>query len=239
MIYITGDVHGDQELWQIGIAPIMNPRDIIIVAGDFGVGFFDGRYWPEEMFYDYLEKQQFTVLFIDGNHENFDKLNNYPVIKWNGGCVHRIRSNILHLIRGEIYEIEGKRLLAFGGGYSIDKAYRVPGQSWWSEEMPDSSDYDNAIRNLKRYNYQVEYIVTHTCPQETLDYMIGLGGGGIKDVVEEIPLTGFLQYIQSLTTYKGWYFGHFHLDRDLWRNQYAVFHGIREMESGKVIRYRV
>ena len=74
MIYITGDTHGNQYKWVEQIESVISPADIILVCGDFGVGFWNGRYWSEETFYDFLSEQKYTVLFIDGNHENFDKL---------------------------------------------------------------------------------------------------------------------------------------------------------------------
>ena len=50
------------------------------------------------------------MLFIDGNHENFDKLNSYPVETWCGGKVHKIRNNVIHLMCGEVYCIEGNTI---------------------------------------------------------------------------------------------------------------------------------
>ena len=69
MIYITGDTHGNQYKWVEQIESVISPADIILVCGDFGVGFWNGRYWSEETFYDFLSEQKYTVLFIDGNHE--------------------------------------------------------------------------------------------------------------------------------------------------------------------------
>ena len=48
-------------------------------------------------------------VFIDGNHENYDRLSAYPVTEWRGGKVHRIADNILHLMRGQVFEIDGVR----------------------------------------------------------------------------------------------------------------------------------
>lgn len=95
MIYITGDTHGNQYKWVEQIGSVLSPADIILVCGDFGVGFWNGRYWSEETFYDFLSEQKYIVLFIDGNHENFDKLNSYPVETWSGGKVHKIRNNVI------------------------------------------------------------------------------------------------------------------------------------------------
>ena len=100
MLYTVGDTHGNQYKWVEQIEPILSPSDIILICGDFGVGFWNGRYWSEETFYDFLSEQEYTVLFIDGNHENFDKLNSYPVETWCGGNVHKIRNNnVIHLVK--------------------------------------------------------------------------------------------------------------------------------------------
>lgn len=66
------------------------------------------------------------MLFIDGNHENFDKLYSYPVETWYGGKVHKI---VIHLMRGEVYSIEGSSIFVMDGGYSIDKYRRTEGIS--------------------------------------------------------------------------------------------------------------
>ena len=236
--YITGDTHGDQILWDASLGTFLKPADTIIVAGDFGVGFFDGRFWPEETFLDYFEEQEYTILFCDGNHENFDKLNGYPVSEWHGGRVHYVRKNVIHLMRGEVFEIDGKRVFVMGGGYSIDKPWRVPGRSWWPQEMPDDAEYRDAASNLKKAGFEVDYILTHTAPRNTVEYMSRLSGDIRKQVDEELPLTGFLQWVADETKYRKWYFGHFHIDAELWKDQYAVYHGIREFHSGKLVRMR-
>ena len=237
MIYITGDTHGNQYKWVEQIESVISPADIIIVCGDFGVGFWNGRYWSEETFYDFLSAQKYTVLFIDGNHENFDKLYSDPIETWCGGRVHKIRQNVIHLMRGEVYCIEDISIFVMGGGYSIDKYLRTEGVSWWSQEMPSEEEYDNALENLRNADFKVDYIITHTAPSETVYYLSTLRSLGIKnDVVQERQLTIFLDEIQRKVTYKHWYFGHFHVDRELWRKQTALFSCVRELETGKVVR---
>lgn len=238
MIYLTGDTHGDQILWDACINSFLQEGDTIIVLGDFGFGFFTGRYWSEEMFYDYLEEQKYTVLFIDGNHENFDKLASCPTELWNGGRVRYIRRNVIHLMRGEIYTIEGKTVFCFGGGYSLDRDFRIPGKTWWPQEMPNEEEYKNATGNLEKNDFRIDYVLTHTAPADTVEYMSGLNLGIKDNVAEEAPLTGYLQWIAEKTEYDKWYFGHFHVDAELWRNQYAVLHGIRELHSGRLVRTR-
>ena len=172
MLYTVGDTHGNQYKWVEQIEPILSPSDIILICGDFGVGFWNGRYWSEETFYDFLSEQEYTVLFIDGNHENFDKLNSYPVETWCGGNVHKIRNNnVIHLMRGEVYCIDGNTIFVMGGGYSIDKYRRTEGVSWWSQEMPSEEEYLSALANLDKVGNNVDYIITHTAPSETVYYL--------------------------------------------------------------------
>ena len=40
---------------------------------------------------NWLDKEPFTTLFVDGNHENIARLNALPVHQWHGGKVHFIR----------------------------------------------------------------------------------------------------------------------------------------------------
>lgn len=236
--YIIGDVHGDQVLWDACISPMLKSGDRAFVLGDFGVGFWNGRYWSEETFYDYLEQQPYMVCFVDGNHEDFNKLNSYPVESWHGGQVHRIRKNVIHLMRGEIFELEGKTIFTFGGGYSYDYARRAEGYDWWPQEMPSQEEYQHAYQNLEKHDWKVDYILTHTCPSETIAYMRTMQIG-VKDLVEgERELNLFLDCIRAETSYQKWYFGHFHADRELWRSQYAVLDAVRDLHTGKVVQYR-
>ena len=101
MIYITGDCHGNFERFNASIFPEQNEMtkaDYIIICGDFGgVWNKDGESKMETMVLDWLDCKSFTTLFVDGNHENFDRLNTYPVEEWHGGKIHRIRPSVIHL----------------------------------------------------------------------------------------------------------------------------------------------
>ena len=236
MIYITGDIHANQRKWVAEIEPHLIKGDVLIVAGDFGYGFWDDIYWPQEMFFDHIAEQEYIVLFIDGNHEHFDKLNALPESTWNGGKVHFIRDNVIHLMRGQIFEIEGVSIFTMGGGFSLDKARRTPGISWFKQEMPSDEEYVEAEAYLCKHGNMVDYIVSHTCPTESVEYLATYGGHGIsKNVLEERKLTSFLQSIANRVEYKKWFFGHFHIDKEIWKNQIAIFNTIRELETGKII----
>ena len=42
--------------------------------------------------------EKYTIAFVDGTHENFDLLEQYPVQEWNGGTVHKLNENVYHLM---------------------------------------------------------------------------------------------------------------------------------------------
>lgn len=139
MIYLTGDTHIPIDIGKLSCKSFpkqqeMTRSDYVIVLGDFGL------LWKKDETYDYwldvLSKRTYTLLFLDGNHENFDWLDSLPVETWHGGRVHRIAENILHLMRGEIFEIGGSTFFTLGGAVSYDKVFRAEGISWWPQERP-------------------------------------------------------------------------------------------------------
>lgn len=216
MIYITGDTHGIiEEFEKRGLLgdSLLKAGDYLIVAGDFGFIFRTKgtmSYLDEQMDMEKLKKLPYTILFVDGNHENFFRLyNHYPTEMWNGGRIHRIAPNIIHLMRGQVYEIEGKRIFTMGGGYSRDKASRIEGDSWWREEMPSNGEYREATASLKDVNMQVDVIVTHTAPRKVILGMLR------SPDEHELELTGFFDWLMDEVTYDRWYFGHWHTDSDL------------------------
>ena len=81
MIYITGDTHADFSRFNIENFPIqsdMTKNDYVIICGDFGgVWSFEEESSYEKEILDWLDSRNFTTLFVDGNHENFDQ---YPAL---------------------------------------------------------------------------------------------------------------------------------------------------------------
>lgn len=228
MIYITGDTHGQRDFVKIRTfayeCQIACKDDYLIIVGDFGA------IWNEKTLDTDLKPYEclpFTVLFVDGNHENFDLLNAFPIEMWNGGKIHRIRDNIIHLMRGQVYEIEGKTFFTFGGATSIDKIYRTENVSWWKEELPSYSDMQEADENLKRVNYKVDYIITHSCDERALYYPPLLNR---NFQVDKYPENSMLSYFEENVEYKHWYFGHYHLDGNLTDKKTVLYNEIIEIK---------
>lgn len=174
MIYVTGDCHADWEKFSTESFPAqkeMTRDDFVIVCGDFGIWHNNAT---EKWWFKWFEKKNFTVLFVDGNHENFDRLysDEFEVVDFHGGKAHKICENVYHLMRGYVYDLCGKKFFAFGGASSHDiqdgilnpddyktlkdlandynkrthcgEMLRINHISWWKEEMPSKEEMDLA-----------------------------------------------------------------------------------------------
>ena len=214
MIFITGDLHGNIDKSKLNTKFFpqqkeLTKNDFVIIAGDFGGIWDESR--SENWLLRWLEKKRFTTLFVDGNHENFDLLNSYPVTAWKGGKVHEVRPGILHLMRGQVFQIGAATLFTFGGADSIDKHYRTEGVSWWPQERPTEEEFFEGMKNLARHNYSVDYVISHTAPQD----IVGQLGYLREDGKFIDPTTAMLSRFQEKINFNHWYFGHFHEDTTL------------------------
>lgn len=229
MIYITGDTHGNHDFGKLirfaDAHPELTKQDFLIIAGDFGAVWSPGTFESRLRTYQALP---FTVLFVDGNHENFDMLNSYPEVMWNGGKVHFIKPDIIHLMRGQVFKIEGKTIFTFGGGTSIDKGMRIEGISWWPQELPTYEELDEGFANLKRYGNKVDYIITHSCGQRALMYPQFRIAAGNKIAC---PESHILSNFEDIVDFKHWYFGHFHIDARLSDKYTVLMHEVVRLDS--------
>lgn len=219
MIHITGDTHGNRDWGKIFMAAKnkqIKPNAHVIICGDFGT-IWKGN-GSDDVLLNRYAKLPFTVLFVDGNHENFDRLYEYPVEEWNGGKIHKIRDNVFHLMRGEVFTIEGKTFFAMGGGTSIDKEWRLQYERenssykkkckiWWEQEIPTLGELGFANVNLQKHDNKVDYIITHTIGDKFMEKEL-------QFVKEKTVLTKWLDAVMETVDYKHWYCGHFHVDRD-------------------------
>ena len=220
---ITGDTHGtlDLETLRNYCYNFDVRKEYIVILGDVGVCFHGGI--KDERVREELERiPSKGVLFIDGNHENFDLLNSYEVEEWNGGKVHKISDKLIHLMRGQVYEIEGKKIFTFGGGNSIDKQWRIEGRSWWKEEMPSKEEYEEGLLNLEKVGNKVDYIFTHTAPREICKRMVKKMYSG------EEELQDYLQRISETVDFKKWYYGHWHFDVDIDKKYIGMYNRVKK-----------
>lgn len=222
MIFITGDTHIPTDVQKLNSKRFpeqkeLTERDYLIICGDFG-GVFDNsneeKYWLK-----WLSEKNFTTLFVDGNHENHKMLNeDFPVVDFCGGKAHKIRDKIYHLMRGEVFVIDGRKIFAFGGAASHDIGWRTENVNWWRAELPTNEEMNSAIKNLSDNGWRVDTVISH-CASNSVQHLIS------PEFRSDI-LTDFFESIEERLCYDKWFFGHYHIDRELDERHTALFERI-------------
>lgn len=203
MIYITGDTHGELERFKKGKLFWLGKKDTVIVLGDFG--FLWAGDAQEMAAIRWLASRRYKVLFLDGCHENFDKLLHFPECEVFGGKARHLGGNLYYVQRGQILTIEDKKILCFGGGQSHDRYERVEGENWWPQEMPTQAEMDACTAALAAVDYKVDYVLTHDAPSKLMDFA--------KVLPEDLnALNDYFDHLLDVLQYKKWYFGRYHRD---------------------------
>lgn len=225
MIFVTGDTHIPYDVGKLSSkrfpeGKTLSKKDYVIICGDFG-GVWDGsnhdRYWL-----DWLNDKPWTTLFVDGNHENFPLLYEYPMKYWKGGRVHRIRQSIFHLCRGYVFNIQAKKFFCMGGASSHDKEMRTEFLSWWKEELPNKRQYDRALKNLDKNEWRVDFVISH-CGSDRVQRLI-------SPYYEYDSLTRFFDVeIEKRLSFDHWYMGHYHINKDLDEKHTVLYNEIRRI----------
>ena len=248
MIYITGDTHGNVTRFSVDNFPEQKEfenqdENFVIICGDFGLVWNYKKETNQEKYWlNWLEDKNFTTLFVDGNHEGFSRLYTYPEKNWRGGIVHEIRPHVLHLMRGQVFNIDGCDIFTFGGARSHDIQnlldiddpdfeekrkilrkqklfYRVKNISWWEEEMPTKKEMQIGLNNLENNDWKVDYIISHDCAASTL----AIYSHGEYNTDE---LNSYLEEIKNKCNFKKWFFGHHHEDKQITGKEIMLYEQI-------------
>ncbi len=251
MIYFTGDIHASHNIDKLSKENFpeqkkMTRSDYVVICGDFGCVWDGGdhdRFWQ-----DWLESKPFTTLFVDGNHENYDLLKAYPVQEWRGGLVQFIQPHVIHLMRGQVFDIDGKRVFTMGGAAChdlwngvLDEAdphfakkldymqkrnmfFRVNHYSWWKEELPSAEEMEEGLKNLEKHGFAVDYVVTHCLPDGF--HLSFTEGGYTSD-----SLTQYLTALDEKITFGHWFCGHYHTNMMMDDNHTVLYEAIISVEE--------
>ncbi len=244
MIYLTGDCHGDfyrfTKRQRLKLPFLLGDNDYVIVCGDLGL------LWAKDGEFAYnlewLSRLPFTILWVQGNHENYDLIAEYPMEMWHGGKVRHIaRDKIILLERGQVFCIEGKNFFTFGGASSHDVeggildmnsptyaqekkaarksglSYRIKGISWWEQELPSLAEIQEARKNLSNVGYCVDYVVTHCLSSSMQDLLTQypILSRRVRSSYKADILTDFFDELEKKLKYKQWYCGHYHVTFNL------------------------
>lgn len=227
-IFVTGDIHGDHDIRKLSSSRFnknnelnLTKNDYLIICGDFGLLWYKegseydkrDRYWL-----DWLEEKPWTTLFVDGNHENFPRLNSHQVAQWNGGKIHEIRESIYHLMRGQVFNLHGKKFFTMGGAASHDIEYRTEGKSWWREEIPSFCEREEAFANLSAHNWNVDYVITHEAPTSVGNRLIRTLDRSTDEYAD------WLENIANKLEFEQWFHGHHHRDIELFDGKFQCMY---------------
>ncbi len=230
MIFITGDMHGDLARFDSPAIKRLRKEDTLIVCGDFGF-VWDGSQ-REKKILKKLGTKKFNIGFIDGTHENFELLSSYEVTEWCGGKVHNISGNLYHLMRGQVFTIDGMTVFTMGGGESPDIDIRFEKNAWSRAEFPSREELLEGAENLEKIDCRVDYIITHEPPVKIKGFL------KLKDS-ETASVTGLNTYLEELgeaCKFRRWFFGSMHLDKYISGSHVAVFQNVINAITGEILR---
>lgn len=230
-VLVSGDIHGSHSIRKLSSRNFnknnelnLTKQDYLIITGDFGLIWSPkgSRYYNDEQYWlKWLDEKPWTTLFVDGNHESFPLLNSYPVEEWHGGKIHRVSNSILHLMRGQVFNINNQTFFTLGGGYSHDIEYRTEGLNWWREEVPSFCEREEALANLAAHDWKVDYVITHDAPVSIAYTLINRSYDSSRTPDE------YEQWLEdeilSKLEFKQWFFGHHHQDCTLKNGKGQVF----------------
>ena len=188
-VMLCGDTHGNEwHMNYLYLKAVKYNVDAIVVLGDFGYWEHGkgGVQFLNNIDACYKESS-IPTLFIDGNHENhqllqyrymgiwpsneddlayvkrFDEMitkdyGDQP-IKYSEEGFFRLRDGVWYIPRGVSWSWNGIRFLGIGGAFSVDRASRKLGVSWWEEEVLNDTDVEIASAAG-----QVDVVLAHDVP---------------------------------------------------------------------------
>lgn len=208
MIFLTADTHGELERLTSKNLKFIKKFDTVIVLGDFGFVWQNDK--QQEKNLKKISKLPFKVLFIDGYNENFEALSQYPDTIYHGAAAKEIcPGQVYYIKRGEILDIEDYKILCFGGADDyIDDIF--------SEYPPCQDDFDRCEENLRKVDYKVDYILTHS-PSGNINRFLNMDSHTFGNLFD------YLDSLSEKVTYKKWYFGFYHKDKYISQKAQAVY----------------
>ena len=190
MIFITGDTHGTLDINKVieffadeEFTKKLSKQDYLILLGDTAICWDDGKIDGEVK--QILRSLPVTTLFIDGNHDNHRLIAEYPVLEWNGGSVHEIEPDILHLMRGDVFTIENKKdanyaelykmirnmnYKEYAKKYLLNDTYATVEDLETDASLHCISDYLRNNNNYKIYHALDDYLVNSNQLAKLKDY---------------------------------------------------------------------
>lgn len=196
MIAVTGDTRGIEALYVLSqdeAIRSMSKNDYLLVLGNCGI---------TEAHTDFQENIQLyrdlpcSVMYLDGPHDDYDLLSDHPLFPWNGGMTQNISRYLIHLVRGQVFTMGGKRFLTMGGGTTPGRDETGMFYDWWPEQDIFPAELDAALENLDAVGGRVDYVFSCECPTSWK--------ASVKGV--RTPCSEALEKILAHADYGHWFF---------------------------------
>ncbi len=189
---IISDVHGKKANY----VNIVRKRKYTVQLGDLSVDNYN--------FLNHIDGD--NHVFIAGNHDNFDILDNNPPKNYLG--------------RYGLKTLNDVEFFYLGGAFSIDKIYRLNYEfknkikCWWPQEEATEDEFENAY-NLY-CSLKPNIVITHDCPRRVANL------AGNPRILREFGFdddftTRTSEWLQKMWDFhapRTWVFGHFHTNFD-------------------------
>jgi hypothetical protein len=187
-IVCIGDIHGYTNSYKRWIERNLDPSTRSFQIGDMGYG-FAGTPWvvlPD------------NHKFFRGNHDSPQKCKTHPNYA------------------GDFGYLPDDKLFWCAGAWSIDRAYRTPGISWWPDEELSFEELGKAIDLYDQV--RPRFVLSHEAPAKAAKTLLHSLMAGSEYFTAKLECSGSrtaeaLQQMLDIHQPEIWCFGHYHVDK--------------------------
>lgn len=184
---VIGDVHGFTKTYQKWLRQNLDPSIKTIQIGDMGLGFAGVGLHPMDD----------NHKFFRGNHDSPEK------------C--RAHKNYL----GDYGYDQSTGVFHVAGAWSIDRAWRIEGISWWYDEELSYIELDKVIELYKQS--KPRFVLSHEAPSKAAKALLLDLSGPYFAAKMECSMSRTSEALQLMLDShqpEQWIFGHYHVDKE-------------------------
>lgn len=195
-IAIAGDWHGITEAMLSGMRyAARHGADAVIHVGDFAFR-FSAQFLSELA--EQVRISGVPIYFIRGNHDDRDYLDSFLTDSYSPA---EIVPGVFYVPDGAVVSFGNTDIAFLGGAYSVDRARRVLGETWWENEEPDA----DAVQHFVDGGIQAPVMVVHELPRNALNV------NGRHHMIETLPSREMTQKAIDAVRPKIVFNGHMHV----------------------------
>lgn len=199
-ITVIGDVHGYTKSYQKWLLDNLDPDHRSVQIGDMGLG-FAGVGLPAPGMPTLGPGHK----FFRGNHDSPDKCRQHP--------------NYL----GDYGYLAEDKIFWVAGAFSIDRAYRTEGQTWWADEELSYNELDKVIDLYVQY--KPRFVLSHEAPAKAAEVLLASLIGPYFNAKRDCANSRTAQALEAMMMLhqpEKWIFGHYHVDKTFHAPRYTT-----------------